>query len=78
MKLKSFWQMSTIALVPDQWQITCIRFAPNAPEQNPVEDVWLQAKNFPLKDLDRVQIFFCCQVKASFGGKHPPKRCRAV
>ena len=28
-----------------QWPITCIRFAPNAPEQNPVEDVWLQAKN---------------------------------
>lgn len=31
---------------PDQWPITCIRFAPNAPEQNPVEDVWLQTKNF--------------------------------
>ena len=31
---------------PDKWPITCIRFAPNAPEQNPVEDVWLQAKNF--------------------------------
>jgi transposase len=29
-----------------EWQITCIRFAPNAPEQNPVEDVWLQTKNF--------------------------------
>ena len=28
------------------WQITCIRFAPNAPAQNPVEDVWLQAKRF--------------------------------
>lgn len=31
---------------PEQWPITCILFAPNAPEQNPVEDVWLQAKNF--------------------------------
>ncbi len=30
---------------PD-WKITCIRFAPNAPEQNPVEDIWLQAKRF--------------------------------
>ena len=29
-----------------QWQVRCILFAPNAPEQNPVEDVWLQAKNF--------------------------------
>lgn len=27
-------------------QVTCILFAPNAPQQNPVEDVWLQAKNF--------------------------------
>jgi len=29
-----------------KWRVTCILFAPNAPEQNPVEDVWLQAKNF--------------------------------
>lgn len=29
-----------------QWQITCIRFAPNDPRQNPVEDIWLQAKRF--------------------------------
>jgi putative transposase len=27
-------------------EITCILFAPNAPQQNPVEDVWLQGKNF--------------------------------
>ena len=27
-------------------QVTCILFAPNAPQQNPLEDVWLQAKNF--------------------------------
>ena len=31
---------------PEQWQVTCILFAPNAPEQNPVEDIWLQTKNF--------------------------------
>ncbi|WP_293352233.1 MULTISPECIES: IS630 family transposase [unclassified Microcoleus] len=31
---------------PDNWSITCILFAPNAPEQNPVEDIWLQAKFF--------------------------------
>jgi len=29
-----------------EWKITCIRFAPNAPEQNPVEDIWLSAKRF--------------------------------
>ena len=31
---------------PEDWSITCILFAPNAPQQNPVEDIWLQAKNF--------------------------------
>ena len=25
------------------WKITCIRFAPNAPQQNPIEDIWLLA-----------------------------------
>ena len=33
-------------LAPDQWRVTCVLFAPNAPQQNPIEDVWLQAKNF--------------------------------
>jgi transposase len=31
---------------PEQWLMTCLRLAPNAPEQNPVEDIWLQAKRF--------------------------------
>jgi len=29
-----------------EWKVTCISFAPNAPEQNPVEDIWLSAKRF--------------------------------
>ena len=32
-------------LAEEQWPIHCIRFAPNDPTQNPIEDVWLQAKN---------------------------------
>jgi putative transposase len=31
---------------PEDFLITCILFAPNAPQQNPVEDIWLQGKNF--------------------------------
>lgn len=31
-------------LSEDEWKITCIRFAPNDPTQNPVEDIWLYAK----------------------------------
>ncbi len=30
----------------EKWLINCTKFAPNAQEQNPVEDIWLQAKNF--------------------------------
>jgi transposase len=30
----------------EKWWINCLKFAPNAPEQNPVEDIWLQRKNF--------------------------------
>ncbi len=37
-----------------QWLITCERFAPNAPQQNPVEDICLQAKT-----LVRELYFFC-------------------
>lgn len=28
----------------EEWLVRCIQFAPNAPEQNPIEDIWLQAK----------------------------------
>jgi transposase len=30
----------------EKWFINCLEFAPNSPEQNPVEDIWLQTKNF--------------------------------
>jgi transposase len=33
----------------DDWLVTCVLFAPNAPEQNPMEDVWLKAKQFVRK-----------------------------
>ena len=33
-------------LLEEEWLITCTKFAPNAPEQNPVEDIWLQGKSF--------------------------------
>ena len=36
-------------LSPEEWWITCIRFVPNAREQNLVEEIWLQVKNFVRK-----------------------------
>ncbi len=46
---KSYLNHVNQDLTQAQWQITCVRFAPNAPEQNPVEDIWLQSKNFVRK-----------------------------
>lgn len=46
------------------WKVTCMHFAPNAPEQNPVEDVWLQAKNHLRKHFAANKTF--AEVKACF------------
>jgi transposase len=35
--------------IEKEWMIKCIKLAPNAPEQNPIEDVWLQGKNLVRK-----------------------------
>ena len=46
------------------WKITCLLFAPNAPEQNPVEDVWLRGKNYLRKRFYENKTFQ--QVKSCF------------
>jgi transposase len=51
-------------LPESDWQLTCLRFAPNAPEQNPIEDIWLQAKNFLRKHFAQNKTF--AQVKGCF------------
>lgn len=43
-EMKQFLAQVNESLPPEDWKITCIRLAPNAPEQNPVEDIWLQGK----------------------------------
>jgi transposase len=47
-------------------KINCILFAPNAPQQNPVEDVWLQAKNFLRKYWHLCQSFRAIKVLFEF------------
>jgi transposase len=39
-----FLQQMNAGREPEAWMLTCVLFAPNAPEQNPVEDIWLRAK----------------------------------
>ena len=33
-------------LPAEKWPVTCIQLAPHAPEENPVEDIWLLAKTY--------------------------------
>jgi len=39
----------------DDWKIHCLRFAPYAPEENPIENIWGQAKHL-LKQMHQ-----CCR-----------------
>jgi transposase len=53
-KIKDYLDSLNADLDKEEWLITCERFAPNAPQQNPVEDIWLQGKR-----LLREFYFFC-------------------
>ena len=44
-KMRDYLLEVNSELSQENWQVTCILLAPNAPEQNPVEDIWLVAKN---------------------------------
>jgi transposase len=45
-EMQSYLEKINAGLSQDQWPITCIKLAPNAPEQNPVESAWLKIKNY--------------------------------
>jgi len=45
-EVKDYLASVNQGLDESNWRITCLRFAPNDPKQNPIEDVWLQAKRF--------------------------------
>lgn len=51
-------------LEESMWPITCLLFAPNAPEQNPVEDIWLKGKSWIRKNFAYNKTF--AQVKQCF------------
>lgn len=44
-EVKNYLRVLNSDLPPEKWHITLLFFEPNAPEQNPVEDVWLRGKN---------------------------------
>jgi len=56
-ELREYLELVNKGKCPEEWQINCILFAPNAPEQNPVEDIWLQGKNLLRKFAYRCKSF---------------------
>jgi transposase len=45
-EVKNFLSLVNNGLNESKWKITCLKFAPNDPTQNPIEDIWLQAKRW--------------------------------
>ena len=45
-KLKEYLESINEGKSEEKWRVTCIRFAPNCPRQNPMEDIWLEGKKF--------------------------------
>jgi transposase len=45
-EIKEFLSLINDGLDESSWKITCLRFAPNDPTQNPIEDIWLQTKRW--------------------------------
>jgi transposase len=45
-EMKEFLASVNDGLAESEWKITCLRFAPNDPTQNPIEDIWLAAKRY--------------------------------
>ena len=62
--MQKFLAQENAGLPETHWKITCLRFAPNAPEQNPVEDVWLKGKTHLRKQFALNKTF--AQVKRCF------------
>lgn len=57
-EMRAYLEGVNLGLSPEDWPITCIQFAPYAPEQNPIEDVWLQAKQYVRKQWYRCKAHF--------------------
>jgi putative transposase len=56
-EMKAFLESINGGLKKNDWTLHCLLFAPNAPEQNPVEDCWLKAKNYVRQHLLELKSF---------------------
>ena len=63
-KVQTFLQEVNQGYEPDQWPLTLLTLAPNAPEQNPMEDGWLAGKNHLRRNFTLYKTF--AQAKHAF------------
>lgn len=56
-EMRDYLEGINLGIPRNSWPIICIQFAPYAPQQNPIENVWLQAKSFIRKNWRRCQTF---------------------
>lgn len=56
-EMRDYLEALNMGHARDAWRVTCIVFAPNAPEQNPIEDVWLKAKQYVRKNWQQCSTF---------------------
>lgn len=56
-ELKEYLAEVNRGLPENEWKITLILFAPHAPEQNPMEDIWLKGKSFVRENYDLCSSF---------------------
>ena len=62
--MKKYLEAVNRGLEEKDWKVTCLLFESNAPEQNPVEDIWLKGKNFLRRHFYKNKTFQ--HVKSSF------------
>lgn len=62
--MQAYLQKINQGIPQEDWMVMCELFAPNAPDQNPVEDIWLKGKNFLRKYFYKHRTF--AQVKHAF------------
>ena len=63
-EMQNYLKEVNAGLEPSSWLVSCILLAPNAPQQNPVEDIWLKGKNFLRRHFYENKTF--SQVKQGF------------
>ncbi len=63
-ELQEFLGRETAGSREEDWKVTCVLFAPHAPEQHPPEDVWLKGKTHLRKQFAVNKTF--AQVKRCF------------